>query len=137
MYISAVVPTQSNVIEAGQNMTYDNEKEWYYGTGDERKGPVTFSEVRITKCFFILLFIRLKINILFCRLQLQELYKTNTLHSRTKCWAQGMDGWRLLQQITQLKWTLFAKGTPILNESELASTLLSILIRICQFFPSR
>lgn len=108
----AVVPTQSNVIEAGQNMTYDNEKEWYYGTGDERKGPVTFSE-------------------------LQELYKTNTLHSRTKCWAQGMDGWRLLQQITQLKWTLFAKGTPILNESELASTLLSILIRICQFFPSR
>lgn len=48
-----------------------------------------------------------------------------------------MDGWRLLQQVPQLKWTLFAKGTAILNESELASLLLSILIRMCQFFPNR
>ncbi|XP_065200940.1 dnaJ homolog subfamily C member 13 isoform X2 [Planococcus citri] len=108
----AVMPAQSNVIEAGNDMMRDNEKEWYYGSGEERKGPVTFTE-------------------------LQELYKTNALHPRSKCWAQGMDGWRLLQQVSQLKWTLFAKGTAILNESELASMLLSILIRMCQFFPSR
>lgn len=45
LFDRAVMPTQSNVIEAGTDMMRDCEKEWYYGTGDERKGPVTFSEV--------------------------------------------------------------------------------------------
>lgn len=44
-YLRAMIPTQSNVIEAGSDMMRDNEKEWYYGSGEERKGPVTFSEV--------------------------------------------------------------------------------------------
>jgi len=43
----AVVPTQSNVIEAGQDMLLDNEKQWYYGlgNGDKSNGPITFQEV--------------------------------------------------------------------------------------------
>lgn len=43
----AVVPTQTNVIEAGQGMLVDNEKQWYYGlgNGDKSNGPVTFQEV--------------------------------------------------------------------------------------------
>ncbi len=45
VFSRAVVPTQSNVIEAGKDMMQDNEKEWYYGTGDERKGPIRFQEV--------------------------------------------------------------------------------------------
>lgn len=43
----AVVPTQNNVIEAGQGMTLDNEKEWYYSVGTEKKGPVTFQQVNL------------------------------------------------------------------------------------------
>lgn len=46
----AVVPTQTNVIEAGQDMLLDNEKQWYYGlgNGDKSVGPVTFQEVSNT-----------------------------------------------------------------------------------------
>lgn len=48
-----------------------------------------------------------------------------------------MDGWRALQQVSQLRWTLLAKGSPVLNESELAAQILEILIKVCQYFPSR
>lgn len=43
----AVVPTQTNVIEAGHDMLLDNEKQWYYGlgNGDKTSGPITFQEV--------------------------------------------------------------------------------------------
>lgn len=42
----AVVPTQSNVIEAGPNMMRESEEEWHYNCSGERKGPVSFQEVR-------------------------------------------------------------------------------------------
>ncbi|EEC12035.1 hypothetical protein IscW_ISCW009742 [Ixodes scapularis] len=34
-----------NVIEASPEMMIDTEKEWYYGTGEDHKGPFSFSEV--------------------------------------------------------------------------------------------
>jgi hypothetical protein len=40
-----MVPSQSNVLEAGPGMTRDQEKEWYYEVNNERKGPVSFKEV--------------------------------------------------------------------------------------------
>jgi hypothetical protein len=48
-----------------------------------------------------------------------------------------MEGWRLLHQVPQLKWTLVAKGTPVLNESELAILILRILIQMTAYYPSR
>jgi hypothetical protein len=42
----AVVPTQSNVIEAGPDMVRESEGEWHYSCSAERKGPVSFQEVR-------------------------------------------------------------------------------------------
>lgn len=54
-----------------------------------------------------------------------------------KVWAQGFDGWRTTAQLTQLKWTLLAKGTPVINESQLATLILNILIKMCEYFPSR
>ena len=48
-----------------------------------------------------------------------------------------MEGWRLLQQVPQLKWTLAARGTPVLNESELAILILRILIQMTSYYPSR
>ncbi|CAH0774017.1 unnamed protein product [Bemisia tabaci] len=109
----AVMPTQTNVIEAGQDMlNKDNEKEWHYGTLKESKGPITFQE-------------------------LQELWVNGTINPKTKFWAQGMDGWASIHHIPQLKWCLLAKGQSVMNESELASLVLSILIKIVQYFPGR
>lgn len=49
----------------------------------------------------------------------------------------GLDGWRALSQLPQLKWYFLAKGTPVLNESDLATHILNLLIRMCEYFPSR
>ena len=42
-----------------------------------------------------------------------------------------------MDRIPQLKWTLMATGQPLLNDSELASLILDILIKICSYYPSR
>lgn len=68
---------------------------------------------------------------------MKELYGKGVIDYRTKCWAMGLDGWRALAQIPQLKWSLVAKGTPVLNESDLAINILNILIKMCEYFPSR
>lgn len=68
---------------------------------------------------------------------MKELYTKGKINPRTKCWAMGLDGWRTVVQIPQLKWYLLAKGTPVLNESELATLILNILIRMCEYYPSR
>jgi len=47
----AVVPTQSNVIEAGPDMIRESEGEWHYSCSGERKGPVSFQEVG---CVYVL-----------------------------------------------------------------------------------
>lgn len=114
-----VVPnTKTNVIEAG-DMKIVEEKDWYYNIEKdkenekpERCGPVTFSD-------------------------LKGLYNKGIITPRTRLWAIGMDGWRSLQQIPQLKWCLMAKGQPLLNEIELAAEILDILIKCTSFFPSR
>lgn len=42
----AVIPTQTNVIEAGPGMHLIQEQEWYYTTEEtSRNGPVSFQEV--------------------------------------------------------------------------------------------
>lgn len=68
---------------------------------------------------------------------MKEKYNTNEINPRTKCWAMGLDGWRTALQLPQLKWCLIAKGSPVLNESELATLILNILIKMCEYYPSR
>ncbi|GAB6018577.1 DnaJ sub C member 13 [Chamberlinius hualienensis] len=109
----ATVPTQTNVIEASPEMMLHTEKEWYFGNGEkERRGPCSFAE-------------------------LKDYWTEGVINSKTRCWAQGMDGWRPLQAIPQLKWCLMATGNSIMNESDLAVLLLNMLIRICDYYPSR
>ncbi|XP_037713474.1 dnaJ homolog subfamily C member 13 isoform X1 [Drosophila subpulchrella] len=113
----AQLNTKTNVIEAGPNMAAYEEKDWYYniekdGQKPERQGPITYSE-------------------------LKELWQKGLITPKTRCWAIGMDGWRSLQQIPQLKWCLIAKGTPLYDETELSSKILDILIKCTSFFPSR
>jgi len=111
----ATVPTQSNVIEATPEMMAEagDSKEWYYESADkDKKGPISLKD-------------------------LKELYSQGGLTSTTRCWAQGLEGWRPLVNISQLKWTLVASGNPVMNESELAISILEVFTVICEYFPSR
>lgn len=69
--------------------------------------------------------------------QMQEFWSTGVLTAKTRCWAQGMDGWRPLQAIPQLKWCLLATGQAVMNESDLATLILNMLITMCSYYPSR
>ena len=62
-------------------------------------------------------------------LQIKDLWKEETIAKKTKCWAQGMEGWRTVEDIAQLKWSLVAEGVPLMNESEIAVLVLNMLIR--------
>ncbi|VEN42457.1 unnamed protein product [Callosobruchus maculatus] len=108
----AVVPQQSNVIEAGPGMVERQEREWYYNLDKKKEGPVTFQE-------------------------LKEMFEKGLINHKTRCWAAGLTNWRALSQLPQLKWYLLAKGTPYFNESDLATCILNILIKMCEYFPSR
>ncbi|KAJ8397415.1 hypothetical protein AAFF_G00439640 [Aldrovandia affinis] len=109
----ATVPLQSNVLEAAPDMKRESEKEWYFGNVDkERRGPFSFEEM-------------------------QEFWSCGELTAKTRCWAQGMDGWRPLQAIPQLKWCLMASGQAVMNETDLATLILNMLITMCSYFPSR
>ncbi|CAF3421421.1 unnamed protein product [Rotaria sp. Silwood1] len=109
----AQVPLASNVLESSTTMTRENEKEWYYGKQDKEKvGPYSFSEIK-------------------------DLYKEGTFDAKTRFWAQGLDGWKTMDRIPQLKWIVFAGGQSIFNDSELAATILDILNSMCELYPSR
>lgn len=41
----AVIPTQTNVIEAGPDMLIEQKPEWHYNTDEGRKGPITLDQV--------------------------------------------------------------------------------------------
>ncbi|CAB1349571.1 unnamed protein product, partial [Coregonus sp. 'balchen'] len=70
-------------------------------------------------------------------LQMQEFWSKGVLTAKTRCWAQGMDGWRPLQAIPQLKWCLLASGQAVMNETDLATLILNMLITMCSYYPSR
>ena len=69
--------------------------------------------------------------------QMKDMSAEGILRPETKCWAQGMDGWRPLQSIPQLKWYLLATGNAVMNETDLAVLILNMLIKICEFYPNR
>ncbi|WAR09956.1 DJC13-like protein [Mya arenaria] len=109
----ATVPLQTNVIEAGADMKRESEKEWYYGNKDkERLGPYSYEEIN-------------------------RLWDEGVVHNKTRCWAQGMDGWRPLQLIPQLKWKLMATGQAVMNESDLGCLILNMFIRMSEYYPIR
>lgn len=106
----AYVPTQTNVIEAAPDSSErDTEKEWYYGN---KVGPFSFKEMK-------------------------ELFAQGTIDAKTRCWAQGMDGWRTIDKIPQLKWSLLATGQALMNETSLTILILNILIKMCSMYPSK
>ncbi|XP_022662013.1 dnaJ homolog subfamily C member 13-like [Varroa jacobsoni] len=106
----AVIPAQTNVIEASTEIMMDQEKEWFYNNNEN--GPHSINEMK-------------------------KLYKEGTVNTDTKVWAQGMDGWHKLSEVGQLKWTLMAHGTALRNETDLAALILDILIKVCEVYPTK
>lgn len=107
----AYVPTQTNVLEAAPSSEGfgETEREWYYGN---KQGPYSFKEIK-------------------------DFYANNTIDMKTRLWAQGMDGWRSIDKVPQLKWYLLATGQALLDETQLCILILNILIKLCNYFPSR
>ena len=68
---------------------------------------------------------------------MKQFWSEETVNSKTRCWAQGMDGWRPLHTVPQLKWCLMATGQAALNETDLATLVLNMLIKMCEYYPSR
>lgn len=48
-----------------------------------------------------------------------------------------MDGWRTMDKIPQLKWSILATSQAHMNETSMAILILNMLIKMCSFFPSR
>ncbi|KAI0215551.1 DnaJ-like subfamily C member 13 [Lamellibrachia satsuma] len=109
----ATVPLQTNVIEAAPDCQRESEKEWYFGNAEkERLGPYSYQEMK-------------------------DFWKEGVINAKTRCWAQGMDGWRPLVTVSQLKWCLLATGQAVMNETDLAVLVLNMLIKMCGYYPSR
>ena len=69
--------------------------------------------------------------------QMKDFWSEGVVTPKTRCWSQGMDGWRPLHTVPQLKWQLMATGQAVLNETDLATLVLNMLIRMCEYYPSR
>jgi DnaJ family protein C protein 13 len=66
------------------------------------------------------------------------LYGSQSIDGRTKVWASGLDSWKALSSVPQLKWHIIAEKQPgLLDESKLAKTVLDILIRVVSFCPAK
>lgn len=110
----AVIPTQSNVIEASSEMMKGSmEKEWHVQEkATENDSTLSF-------------------------LDLKEQFQEGKITAETKCWAQGYNTWNKICQIAQLKWTLVAEGNSIFHENDLTILILNVLIKVCEAYPSR
>lgn len=61
---------------------------------------------------------------------MKEKYSEGTITAKTRCWAQGMDGWRPLYTIPQLKWCLVASSQAVQNETDMAILILNMLNKL-------
>ena len=78
----------SHVLEASASQKEQaDEAEWYYCQGADTKnrlGPVGFQ-------------------------QLMKLHEAGEFNSKeTRFWAQGMEGWRTMREIPQMKWSVWS-----------------------------
>ncbi|GAB1223813.1 hypothetical protein ENUP19_0162G0001 [Entamoeba nuttalli] len=107
----AIIPLQTNLLTAGTTIG-----EWYYveinNNQKEKKGPVSLDK-------------------------LKELLNQNIIQETTMVWAQGMEDWKILKDITVLKWALLKKDTGILTPIELCQSISKTLEDLVTMYPSR
>nr|CCC48508.1 putative endosomal trafficking protein RME-8, fragment [Trypanosoma vivax Y486] len=106
----------TNAIECSGDSAFDlqdHEKEWYYVKDNEKQEPVTYT----------------------C---LKQLYADGVITDKTKVWAKGLSGWMELVDVQQLRWGLVSQGgNRMLTFSEVSCTVLDILTRLCDHYPSK
>ena len=107
----SIIPTQSNLLTAGASSG-----EWYYAEvvdGKKTKqGPVTIEA-------------------------LQSLLSEHKIEETTMVWAQGMEDWKELKEITVLKWTLLKQDTGVLSSLQLCTSVIQTLEQLVTMYPSR
>ena len=109
----AQLKTQTNVIEMNPDEKMGSEPEWFFQDDEGvQQGPISLDT-------------------------LHEMYEEGTVTNSTRLWAQGLDSWQALEVVPQLKWNLVYKAPGILNPTELSCLVLDVLIRMCQFYPTR
>ncbi|EMD43043.1 Hypothetical protein EHI5A_169700 [Entamoeba histolytica KU27] len=107
----AIIPLQTNLLTSGTTIG-----EWYYveinNNKKEKKGPVSLDK-------------------------LKELLNQNIIQETTMVWAQGMEDWKILKDITLLKWALLTEDTGILTPIELCQSISKTLEDLVTMYPSR
>ena len=119
-----VRPIESNLITAGAERT---EGEWYYSVVTAAQTLPDGTEVPAKKERFGPKNMH----------ELRKLFADGVLTPSTLCWAQGMEEWRPLNDIIQLRWPLMGTGHSIMSDVELTKLLLDMLTRLCKMYPIR
>ncbi|KAF0992758.1 hypothetical protein HZS_1417, partial [Henneguya salminicola] len=114
----AAIPVQTLMLEDSFSNDFSN-PEWY--VNQEGKSSPAFSLTTVMRIFYK---------------KIREMYTIGAIGSATKIWANGMEGWKPLQEIAQLKWSIMDTGDSIFNESDLSINILDSLIRTCAYFPN-
>ncbi|EDQ93103.1 uncharacterized protein MONBRDRAFT_17362 [Monosiga brevicollis MX1] len=110
----ATTQSQTTMIEASADQMAQEEKEWFYSLGKNngKEGPFGLKEI-------------------------EQLYKDGAINKETKLWAQGLEAWRPMRLIPQLKWTIIAENSALLTLTDMAILCLDMLQKICSYYPSR
>ncbi|ELP94462.1 DnaJ domain containing protein, partial [Entamoeba invadens IP1] len=108
----AVIPTQVNLLTNGLTVG-----EWFYGINfgngkKEKKGPYTLDE-------------------------LKKLLNDKIITEDVIVWAQGMEDWKSLKDVTVLKWYLLKEDTGVLSPLELCHEIIGTLEDLVTMYPSR
>jgi len=120
-----IAPIKSNLITSGPARA---EGEWFYTivTPSEEKNPDGTDAPPKKERFGPKNLVEMK-----------ELYASGVITPSTLCWAQGMEDWKPLGDVIQLRWSLMATGTGVMSQIDLASLLLDMLTKLCRLYPIR
>eukprot|EP00127_Corallochytrium_limacisporum_P004390 Clim_evm24s159 gene=Clim_evmTU24s159 len=110
-------PLPSNLIETNMDADSYGSKEWYYrDEGDDKGdkyGPISISEM-------------------------SEKFEQGDITARTKLWAQGMAGWKRMEDIVQLRWKFLCDDRQgVMAETDMAALCLRMLTKMVDFYPTR
>jgi DnaJ family protein C protein 13 len=63
--------------------------------------------------------------------EMGKLFDGGKIDGDTRVWAQGMDGWRRLSMVGQLKWSLMVRTPGLLNDTEVLYGIVLYYERSC------
>lgn len=119
-----VAPQASNLLTAGADMA---EGEWYYSAvtvpeaTPENPAPAPRKEKFGP----------------FNVAQMRRAFASGVVDVNTLCWAQGMDDWCPLREVTQLKWALLGEGTAVFTNYEFGGVVLDTFLTLVRLYPIR